>query len=119
MNGKLKLLGALVAFGLMTGTAWAAEQYHHDTRYHMDHTYPARGNSVRALPSGHVPVYDRARSPITFTAACGIALTVAGSSWSALRLAFLFPCCLPTTRRCGSAASRTTTRMTPTTTGSP
>lgn len=66
MNGKLKLLGALVAFGLMTGTAWAAEQYHHDTRYHMDHTYPARGNSVRALPSGHVPVYDRARNPYYF-----------------------------------------------------
>src|SRR5476651_1327891 len=66
MNGKLKLLGALVAFGLMTGTAWAAEQYHHDTRYHMDHTYPARGNAVRSLPSGRVPVYDRARNPYYF-----------------------------------------------------
>jgi hypothetical protein len=66
MNRTLKLLGALAAFGLMSGTVWAAEQTHHDTRYHMDHTYPARGYTVRALPSGHVPVYDRARNPYYF-----------------------------------------------------
>jgi hypothetical protein len=61
MNRKFKLLGALAALSLMSGAVFAAEQYH-DTRYHMDHYYPARGASVRALPSGHVPVYDRAHN---------------------------------------------------------
>jgi hypothetical protein len=58
MNRKLRFLGAVAALGLVSGAAYAAEQYH-DTRYHMDHYYPARGASVGALPSGHVPVYDR------------------------------------------------------------
>jgi hypothetical protein len=66
MNRKLKLLGAFAAIGLFAGTTFAAEEVHRDTRYHMDHSYPARGNSVRALPSGHVPVYDRARNPYYF-----------------------------------------------------
>jgi len=62
MNRKLKLLGACMAVGLMAGTTFAAEEVHRDTRYHMDHTYPARGYAVRALPSGRVPVYDRAHN---------------------------------------------------------
>jgi hypothetical protein len=62
MNRKLRLLGAFVALTLLSGAVLAAEQYH-DTRYHMDHYYPARGASVNALPSGHVPVYDHAHNP--------------------------------------------------------
>jgi hypothetical protein len=63
MHRQLKFLGALMAFGLMSGGAFAAEDFHHDTRYHMDHSYPARGNTVNALPQGHLPVYDRGRNP--------------------------------------------------------
>jgi hypothetical protein len=65
MNRKFKLLGAFAALSLMSGAVLAAEQYH-DTRYHMDRYYPARGAAVRALPSGRVPVYDRARNPYYF-----------------------------------------------------
>ena len=65
MNRKLKLLGAFAALSLVSGAVFAAEQYH-DTRYHMDHYYPARGASVGALPSGHFPVYDRAHNPYYF-----------------------------------------------------
>jgi hypothetical protein len=66
MNRQWKFLGALAAFGLMTGGAFAAEEYHHDTRYHMDHSYPARGNTVNALPQGHMPVYDRGHNAYYF-----------------------------------------------------
>jgi hypothetical protein len=65
MNRKFKLLGALAALGLVTGVAFAAEQFH-DTRYHMDHYYPARGANVRALPPGRVAVYDRAHNAYYF-----------------------------------------------------
>lgn len=65
MNRKLKLLAALSALSLLSGAVFAAEQYH-DTRHHMDHYYPARGASVRALPSGHVPVYDHGRNAYYF-----------------------------------------------------
>jgi hypothetical protein len=65
MNRKLKLLGAFAALSLMSGAVIAAEQYH-DTRYHMDRYYPARGASIGALPSGHVPVYDGAHNPYYF-----------------------------------------------------
>ena len=62
MNRRFRILGACAALGLMSGVVLAAEQYH-DTRYHMDHYYPARGASVGALPSGHFPVYDGAHNP--------------------------------------------------------
>lgn len=65
MNRRLKLLGALAALGLLSGAVFAAEQYH-DTRYHMDHYYPARGASIGALPPGHFPVYDHAHNPYYF-----------------------------------------------------
>jgi hypothetical protein len=65
MNRRIKILGACAALGLMSGVVLAAEQYH-DTRYHMDHYYPARGASVGALPSGRVPVYDGAHNPYYF-----------------------------------------------------
>jgi hypothetical protein len=65
MNRKFKLLGALAALGMMTGSVIAAEQYH-DTRYHNDHFYPARGATVRSLPRGHVPVYDRGHNAYYF-----------------------------------------------------
>jgi hypothetical protein len=67
MNWKLKLLGALTALSLVSGSGavFAAEQYH-DTRYHMDHYYPARGAAVGALPAGRVPVYDRAHNAYYF-----------------------------------------------------
>jgi hypothetical protein len=65
MNRRLKLMGALAALGLVSGAVFAAEQYH-DTRYHMDHYYPARGASIGALPAGHFPVYDRAHNPYYF-----------------------------------------------------
>ena len=50
MNRKLRLFGAFTALTLLSGAVFAAEQYH-DTRYHMDHYYPARGASVGTLPS--------------------------------------------------------------------
>jgi len=65
MNRIFKLLSALLVLSFMTGSAFAADQYH-DTRYHMDHYYPARGAAVHSLPSGRVPVYDRARNPYYF-----------------------------------------------------
>ena len=67
MNWKLKILGALTALSLVSGSGavFAAEQYH-DTRYHMDHYYPARGAAVGALPAGRVPVYDRAHNAYYF-----------------------------------------------------
>jgi hypothetical protein len=67
MNWKLKLLGAFTALSLVSssGALFAAEQYH-DTRYHMDHYYPARGAAVGALPAGRVPVYDGAHNAYYF-----------------------------------------------------
>ena len=65
MNRQGKLLGAFAALLLVGGAVSAAEQYH-DTRYHMDHYYPARGANVGALPSGRVPVYDRAHNAYYF-----------------------------------------------------
>jgi hypothetical protein len=65
MNRKFKLLGALAALCVVMGTVSAAEQYH-DTRFHNDHFYPARGATVRSLPNGHVPVYDRAHNAYYF-----------------------------------------------------
>lgn len=65
MNRMFRVLGALAALTLVTGSAMAAEQYH-DTHYHMDHYYPARGAAVRSLPGGRVAVYDRARNPYYF-----------------------------------------------------
>jgi hypothetical protein len=57
----------LTALSLVSGSGavFAAEQYH-DTRYHMDHYYPARGAAVGALPAGRVPVYDRAHNAYYF-----------------------------------------------------
>jgi hypothetical protein len=65
MNRKISFLGALAALSLLSGTVVAAEQFH-DTRYHMDHYYPARGASVRALPPGRVAVYDHFHNPYYF-----------------------------------------------------
>jgi hypothetical protein len=67
MNWKLKILGAFTALSLVSGSGavFAAEQYH-DTRYHMDHYYPARGAAVGALPAGRVPVYDGAHNAYYF-----------------------------------------------------
>jgi hypothetical protein len=65
MNRKLRLLGVLAALGFASGAAFAAEQFH-DTRYHMDHYYPARGSSVRALPPGRMAVYDGAHNAYYF-----------------------------------------------------
>jgi hypothetical protein len=49
---------AAALVGMATAPAAFAEHEHefHDTRYHLDHYYPARGAAFRGLPDDHVVV---------------------------------------------------------------